>query len=62
MVWDVAAGVIIGGLALGLILFGAAIQLHAIGQADERFYAGWWIILVGAAVAAWVLFKAPFHG
>lgn len=63
MVWNIAAGIIIGGLALGLTVFGAMLQLHAAGQGNERFESGWYIFWIGAGLSTWVLFfKAHILG
>ena len=63
MVWDVAAGVIIGGLALGLVYMGVVIQAEAHLHGDERFDFGWIMALAGVGLSVWVLiFKAHVFG
>lgn len=62
MVWDIAAGVIIGGGTLGLILLGVREWALAAQHHDSEAMAlGVSMIVVGIAVGAWViLWKAHF--
>jgi hypothetical protein len=63
MVWDIAAGMIIGGLAIGLIYMGVALQGEAYRHGDEGFAFGWIIALAGLGLSVWVLFfKAHVFG
>jgi hypothetical protein len=56
MMWDVAAGVIIGGGVLGLIAAGLA-------AADkEQLAVGYGALLAGLALAVWVVFFKAHHG
>ena len=56
MMWDVAAGVIIGGGALGLIAAGFA------AVSKEEVAAGYGAVLAGIALAVWAVFFKVHHG
>ena len=61
MIWDVAAGIVIGGTALGVIWGGIAIFGHGgIANNHDDAAAGLGIAALGAAFAIFILFKA-FH-
>jgi hypothetical protein len=63
MVWNVAAGIIIGGLALGLVYVGVAAQGEAYKHGNESFDGGWILALAGAGLSVWVVFfKAHILG
>ena len=61
MVWDVAAGVVIGGSVFALIWFGAGAQMEALKHNDKSFGFRWLMILAGIVLGVWIVFfKAHF--
>ena len=62
MVWDVAAGVIIGGAVLGLPVLGLALEGQAKREGNDNFGHGYLMAAVGLGLGIWVLFfKAHFQ-
>ena len=62
MIWDVAAGVIIGGGALTLLFLGLieAAKGNTVGYSEAAAF-GYLMAAAGIAVGAWVIFfKAHF--
>jgi hypothetical protein len=62
MIWDIAAGIIIGGGAVGLVWSGISLTAEAAMKGDDSV--GCWPLLLslaGLALGGWVLFfKATF--
>jgi hypothetical protein len=62
MIWDVAAGIIIGGGAVGLVWSGISLTAEAALKGDDSV--GCWPLLLsvaGLALGVWVLiFKAHY--
>lgn len=61
MVWDIAAGIVIGGATLGLVVLGVALEGEAHKQGHSDFGYGWGMAAVGVALGVWIVFfKAHF--
>jgi hypothetical protein len=62
MIWDVAAGVVIGGSVFALIYFGAGAQMEALNYNDKNFGFGWLMVAAGIVLGIWIVFfKAHFQ-
>jgi hypothetical protein len=57
MIWNIAAGIIIGGGSLGLIVFGLTLAVASQRQRDENIR-GFGLVgaLAGVAAVAWIIF------
>ncbi|HET7086032.1 MAG TPA: hypothetical protein VFI23_14740 [Rhizomicrobium sp.] len=61
MVWDIAAGVVIGGATLGLVVLGVALEGEALKQGNRDFGYGWLMAAAGVGLGVWIVFfKAHF--
>ena len=54
--WEVAAGIIIGGGVLGLIWAGLSAEIISRSERRDSTGYGYLIALVGAGIGAWVIF------
>ena len=62
MIWDVAAGVIIGGVALGLVWTGISVAGENYQPGDEHMASyGYLMVAIGLGIAAFTLFKAFYR-
>jgi len=54
--WEVAAGVIIGGGVLCLIWVGLSTEIFSLSERRETTGYGYLMALVGAAIGVWIIF------
>lgn len=54
--WEVAAGVIIGGGVLCLVWMGLSIEIVSNSERRESTGYGYLMALVGAAIGGWIIF------
>ena len=54
--WEIAAGVIIGGTALGMIALGLMLGAQMAADQNDSQWFGWWMAIAGVALSIWVVF------